>query len=116
MIENELQEISKAARIKMSQRMKKLAPRLAKKRAMAAKKMARPEQLKNRAVKAAKTIIMNKLTKGKSKGELSSAQKEKIEKLMRKKKAVINKIAKKLYPKVKEKEKERMAKKALEKR
>jgi energy-converting hydrogenase A subunit M len=116
MLENELQEISKSARIKMAQRMKKLAPKLARKRAMAAKKMAGSEQLKKRAEKAAKTIIMNKLTKGIDKSTLSDAQKNKIEKAMRKKAGAIKKIAKKLYPKVKQKEKERMAKVALEKR
>ena len=90
--------------------MKKLASKIARKKAISAKKMASSDTLKKRSEKAARTLIMKKVTKGIDKSELSIAQKEKIEKIMKKKKAAISKLAKKLFPKVKAKEKERMEK------
>ena len=56
--------ISKAARVKMAMRMKKLASKIARKKAIAAKKMASSDTLKKRSEKAARTLIMKKVTIG----------------------------------------------------
>ena len=101
--------LSKAQRLKKGQQMKRMAKKIALKKKIAAKKMASPEKLKDRAMKAARTLLLKKLTKGRDKSELSVGEKEKFEKALSKKKGAINKIAKKMLPKIKEKEKQRLA-------
>ena len=90
-----LQQRQKRARL-----MKKLAPRIKLAKAKAAKKVASPDKLKSRAVKQARMLLFKKLTKDTPKAELSFARRQEIEKKLAKKKAVIQKIAKKLFPKV----------------
>ena len=87
-------------RQKRAKLMKKLAPRIALGRKKAAKKIASPDKLKSRAVKQARNLLLKKLTKDIPKAELSFARRQEIEKKLEKKKAVIQKIAKKLFPKV----------------
>jgi len=79
-------------------------------RKKAAKKAASPEKLKSRAEKQAREILLKKILKGKDKSELSFAARAGIEKKLAKKKGAIKKIAKKLLPKVKMADKERLAK------
>lgn len=95
-------------RRKRSIQMKRLAPRLAKKRKLAMKKKADPKKLKMRAQKAAKDVLRKKISKGKPYNSLTPAAKEAIDKKLDKKKAAISKIAKKMLPKIKQKEKERL--------
>lgn len=90
-----LQQRQKRARL-----MKRLAPKIKMGRKKAAKKIASPEKLKKRALKQAREILLKKLTKGTSKGELSFARRQDIEKRLEKKKAAIQKIAKKIFPKI----------------
>lgn len=90
-----LQQRQKRARL-----MKKLAPRIKLAKAKAAKKVASQDKLKSRAVKQARMLLFKKLTKDTPKAELSFARRQEIEKKLAKKKAVIQKIAKKLFPKV----------------
>ena len=101
--------LSKAARLKKGALMKRMSKKIAMKKKINAKKMASPEKLKDRAQKAARTLLLKKLTKGRDKSELSVGQKEKFEKALSKKKGAINKIAMKMLPKIKEKEKARLA-------
>ena len=75
----------------------------------AAKKIASPEQLQKRADKAARNILIKKITKDKDKGDLSFAQRTSIEKQLDKKKAAIKKIAKKLLPKLRIADREKKA-------
>ena len=91
--------------------MKRLAPKIARKKAIAMKKKASPEKLIGRAEKAAKEIIRNKLVKGKKYADLPFAQRELIDKKVEKKKDAIKKIAKKLLPKIRKQEVERLKKK-----
>ena len=91
--------------------MKRLAPKIARKKAIAMKKKASPEKLIGRAEKAAKEIIRNKLIKGKKYADLPFAQRELIDKKVEKKKDAIKKIAKKLLPKIRKQEVERLKKK-----
>ena len=74
------------------------------------KRKASPEKLKLRSVKKARDILTKKILKDKSKSDLSIAGRETLEKRLAKKKAVIQKIAKKLMPKIKKAETERLAK------
>jgi len=91
--------------------MKRLAPKIARKKKIAMKKKASPEKLISRAEKAAKEIIRNKLIKGKKYADLPFAQRELVDKKVEKKKDAIKKIAKKLIPKIRKQEVERLKKK-----
>ena len=91
--------------------MKRLAPKIARKKKIAMKKKAAPEKLIGRAEKAAKEIIRNKLVKGKKYADLPFAQRELVDKKVEKKKDAIKKIAKKLLPKIRKQEVERLTKK-----
>ena len=69
-----------------------------------ARKIADMETLKKRARKQARNLLLKKITKDIPKGELSFARRQSIEKQLDKKKAVVDKIAKKLLPKVRQAE------------
>ena len=62
-------------------------------------------------MKKARDIVAKKILKDKDKSDLSIAAKETLEKRLAKKKAVIAKIAKRILPKVRDAENERLAKK-----
>lgn len=95
-------------RIQRGRIMKRLAPKLAMKRKIAMKKKATPEKLKTRALKQARDAVRAKFVKGKSYDELSYAEKIQLDKKVATKQALIKKIAKKLLPKVKKAEAERV--------
>ena len=105
-----LEVLSIAARKKMSRMMKMKGKLIARKRAISMKRKADPAKLKSRALKKARDILAKKILKDKSKSDLSIAGKESLEKKLAKKKAVIAKIAKKILPKIKKAETERLAK------
>jgi len=87
-------------RQKAKQTFRKNKAKIALGKKKAAKKIASPEQLQKRADKAARNILIKKITKDKDKSDLSFAQRSNIEKQLDKKKAAIKKIAKKLLPKL----------------
>jgi hypothetical protein len=76
-------------------------------RKRAARKFASMDVLKKRSRKAARTAIYKKLTKGIDKSELSVARRREIEKKLEKMGPRIDRIAKKLLPATRKKEKER---------
>jgi hypothetical protein len=88
--------------------MKRLAPKLAMKRKQAMKKKASPEKLKQRAEKQAKEILRKKFSGKADYNSMSFAQKIQVDKKVEAKKALIKKIAKKLMPKIKQQEIERI--------
>ena len=90
--------------------MKRLAPKITRKRKIAMKKKASTDKLMSRAIKAAKTIIRNKMIKGKKYEDLPFAQRELIDKKVEKKKGAIQKIAKKLLPSIRKQEVDRLKK------
>ena len=94
-------------RMAKSRQMKKLAPKIAIGRARAARKMANMDTLKKRARKAARNIILKKLTKDIPKDELSMSRRQDIEKRLDKMKPKIDKLAQKVLPQVRKKELER---------
>ena len=66
------------------------------------------EQLKSSSEKLAKNLLVKKLTGGKTYQQLSVGKKEVVDKKLAKRPGIIKKIARKLLPKVKAKEKERL--------
>ena len=111
MINDVLDEVmNKMARMKRSRMMKTKGKQIARKRKIAMKRKATPEKLKSRAMKKARDIVAKKILKDKDKSDLSLAAKETLEKRLEKKKAVIAKIAKRILPKVRSAENERLAK------
>ena len=112
MINDVLDEImTKMARMKRARMMKVKGKQIARKRKLAMKRKANPEKLKKRAMKKARDIVAKKLLKDKDKSDLSISGKENLEKRLAKKKLVIAKIAKKILPKIRSAENERLAKK-----
>jgi len=88
--------------------MKRLAPKLARKRKIASRKKAGTEKLMGRAKKAAKELLRNRILKNKKYNELPFAQRAMVDKKIEKKSALIDKIAKKLLPSIRKKEVERL--------
>jgi nicotinic acid mononucleotide adenylyltransferase len=90
--------------------MKRLAPKIARFRKMKAKRMADRDAIMKRAQKAARNVIRKKVAgeKGSDYSALSASEKISIDKLVAKKSAIIKKLAKKLLPKVRKAELERL--------
>ena len=97
----QLEALTPAQRMKAKVNFKKNKAKIMLGRKKAAKKLASPDQLKSRAQLQARKVLLNKLLKGRSKDDLSFAQKHEVEKKLAMKRNAINKIAKKLLPKVK---------------
>lgn len=99
--------------LNMQQRMKakmtfrKNKAKIAMGKKKAEKRIASPEKLKDRARKHARKALEKKLLKDKSKDELSFSQRQAIEKKIDKKKGAIERIAKKMLPKLKKAELEK---------
>ena len=111
MIDSVLDEImSKSTRMKRSRMMKSKGKQIARKRKIAMKRRATPEKLKSRAMKKARDMIAKRILKDRKKSELSIAGREALEKKLNKKKTVIKRIAKKILPKVRGAESERIKK------
>lgn len=93
-------------KMKIAMRKNKAKIRLGQKKAR--RKIASPEKLQKRAEKAARNVLIKKITKDKDKADLSYSARASIEKRLEKKRAVIKKIAKKLLPKIKQKDREKL--------
>ena len=91
-------------RLARARSLKKNKAKIAIGRKKVARKIADMETLKKRARKQARNLLLKKITKDIPKGELSFARRQSIEKQLDKKKAVVDKIAKKLLPKVRQAE------------
>ena len=63
--------------------------------------------MKNRALKRARNIVGKRLANGKSKEELSFAERSRVEKALAKKKSVVVAVARKILPLMIKKEKEK---------
>jgi len=97
-------------RMKMKQAFKKSAAKRKIGMKKSKKKLKDPEKLKKTANKKARDIIAKKIMKGKDKADMSFTQRASLEKKLNKKKGAIAKLAKKLKPKVKKADKERVKK------
>lgn len=94
-------------RMKLARSLKKNKAKIAMGRKRAARRVANIDTLKKRAAKQARMTIFKKITKGVDKGELSMARRASIEKRLDKMKPKIQKLAKKILPKVRKGELER---------
>lgn len=95
------------ARIKKKATMRKNKSKLKAGRKRAEKRIASPEKLKMRARKAARKALERKLLKGKTRADLSLSQRVELDKKLDSKKALIDKMAKKLLPQIKKDELEK---------
>jgi hypothetical protein len=95
-------------RMKMKAAFRKNKAKIALGKKKAAKKLASPEKLKSRANKAARELLIKKLLKDKKKNDLSFAGRASIEKKLDSKKGAIAKIAKKLLPGIKKKDRAKL--------
>ena len=94
-------------RMAKSRAFKKNKVKIAIGRKRAAKKVANLDVLKKRARKAAREVLLKKMTKDVARSDLSMSRRMDIEKRLDKKKAVIDKLARKMIPQVRKKELER---------
>lgn len=91
-------------RMKAKQTFRKNKAKIAMGRKKAERKIASPEKLKARARKTARRQLEKKFLKDKSKDDLSFAARQELEKKIDKKATAIDRIAKKLLPKLKKAE------------
>ena len=102
--------VTMATRMKMKAAARKNKAKIQLGKKKAAKKLASPEKLKQRAEKKARDIIIKKILKGKSKSDLSFSARGELEKKVKKKAGAIKKIAKKILPKVRQADKDKLKK------
>ena len=110
-VEEDRAPLTLQQRMKRKMLMKKLAPKMARKRALAMKRKAGPQQLELRARKAAIMILRKKVAgpKGAKYATLSPSEKIGIDKRVAKKMGMVGKIARKLLPVIRKKEIARFA-------
>lgn len=99
-----------AQRMKIGRRMKRLAPRMARMRKIRAKRMADPKRLEGRARKAAIKILRKRFAgkQGQNYAKLSPGSKMSVDRIVQKKASVIPTLAKRLLPKMRKAEMERL--------
>ena len=102
--------VTMATRMKMKAAMRKNKAKIAIGRKKAAKKLKSPDKLKTTAQRKARELIVKKLLKDKRKSDLSYAARQELEKRVAKKQGAIMRISKKLLPKVKMADRERVKK------
>ena len=95
-------------RMKMKQTMRRNKAKIKLGRQRSMRKMASAEVLKGRAHKQAKNIIIKKILKNKNKADLSYGSRVNLEKQVAKRKGAILRIAKKLLPKVRQKDRTKL--------
>ena len=105
----QLEVLNMTQRRQIGMRMKRLAKKIARTKARKKKRMKDPRALKTKANKQARSILFKKMSGGKASGELSVGARIAIGKKLDKKKGAIAKLAKRLMPKVKKAEVERLA-------
>ncbi len=101
--------MSRQARLKASQRMKRMSKRIqmAKKRAL--KRAPTMDVIKKRAQKQARDQMYQKWTKGVPKSDLSIGRRAELEKRLKKAKPKVDRLAKKLVPAIRTQDRERRA-------
>lgn len=99
--------LSMAARRKLARSIRKNKAKIARGRKKAERRIADQETLMKRARKQARNTILKKITKDVPRDELSIARKQEIEKRLDKMKPKIDKLARKMLPKVRKKELEK---------
>ena len=97
-------------RLAIGRRMKRLAPRMARKRAIQKKKMADKPRLEKRARKAAIKLLRTKFAgkQGANYASLAPGAKISVDRIIQKKMAMVNTISKRMLPKVRKAEMDRL--------
>ena len=108
-LEEDRKPLTVQQRFRRARLMKRLAPKLARMRRIKAKRVADAKTIQKRALKVARRIIRKRVAgeRGEQYTELSPTEKITIDKLVAKKSAMIQKMAKRLLPKVRKSEIER---------
>ena len=106
----QLEVLNMQQRRAIGMRMRRLAQKIARTKARKKKRMKTNDQLKTKAMKTARAILFKKMSGGKAASELSMGARIAIGKKLDKKKSAIAKLSKKLFPKVKKGEVERLKK------
>ena len=106
----QLEVLNMQQRRAIGMRMRRLAQKIARTKARKKKRMKTNDQLKTKAMKQARAILFKKMSGGKAASELAMGASIAIGKKLDKKKGVIQKLSKKLFPKVKKGEVERLKK------
>ena len=104
------QPLTIAQRMKIGRRMKRLATRMARMRKIRSKRMADPKRLERRARKAAIKILRKRFAgkQGQNYAKLSPGSKMSVDRIIQKKASVIPTFAKRLLPKMRKAEMERL--------
>jgi hypothetical protein len=102
------EDISSTQRIKMGQKMKSRKALLALARSVKLKRAAAMNVLTRRSKTAARKMVMRKMLKGRSKSELSAAEKNSIEARTSRVLSMMKNLPQKLLPKIREIEKKRL--------
>ena len=103
-----LEVLSIQQRMKKKQAMRRNKAKIAIGRKRAARKMASADVLKRRAQKQARNLIVKKILKNKSKSDLSYGSRAALEKMVAKRRVAIDRIARKLLPKVRQKDRTKL--------
>jgi hypothetical protein len=108
-MDKELEEVLDIqTRMKMKQSMRRNKAKIAMGRRRAERRIAGTEKLKKRAQRQARKAVMDKILKDRSKDELSYGARANIEKQVNRRATVIARMAKKLLPKVRQAERNKM--------
>ena len=103
-----LEDITSTERIKMGQKMRSRKTLLALARKVKLKRAAAMNVLTRRSKTAARTMVMRKMLKGRSKSDLSAAEKNSIEARTSKVLSMMKNLPQKLLPKIRDIEKKRL--------
>lgn len=94
------EELTLAQRMAKARALRRNKAKLKRGRDIASRKTATSDVLMKRAMKDAKAILIKKWLKGKSKSEATPAEKSRVEKKLKANPKMIERIARKLLPKV----------------
>ena len=106
-----LEDISSSERLKMGQKMRSRKTLLALARKVKLKRAAAMNVLTRRSKTAARKMVMRKMLKGRSKSDLSAAEKNSIEARTSKVLSMMKNLPQKLLPKIRDIEKKRLSSK-----
>ena len=99
-------------RLKLKQAMRRNKAKIKLGRDRASRKAASQEVLKKRAKKQARGIVLKKILKNRDKGDLAYSQRASIEKQLDRRKGAIDRLAKKLLPKVRQADRSKFSSKS----
>lgn len=99
-------------RMKKRQQMRRMKAKIALGRRKAMRRTATTDVLKKRAQRKARLLVLKKFLKGKKKEDLPFSTRASYEKMVNKKQAVVNRIAKKLLPSLRQADRARKLQKA----